>query len=515
MNVHIKISILVTALLASVLTAAVYLPAIDNGFVDLDDEGYVSKNAMIDTIDARFIGWTFTTFEMYNYHPLTWISYGLDAAVWGKNPRGFHATSVLLHAFNTFLVVWLVFRLLQAPALSPELHQQRSLRVAGLTGILFGIHPLHVESVAWISERKDVLYAFFLLLAILAYLDFARNRPGKNRKYYGLCLFFFVLALLSKPMAVTLPLVLLIVDFFPLRRLDPQSLSSWKKSLFEKLPFFGLSFTASVATIFAQKTSGELRPFELFTLSERLLSAVRGVFFYLQKFVVPAGLAPFYPMQTPVRFSLLDGLYIVLFLAITSVCFAFWRRRPYLLAAWLYFLLTLLPVLGIIQVGGHAAADRYAYLPLVGPMVLAALALSAWIYKAMSLLTFRRAAVVVSIFPLLAMLVILIFRTAEQISVWKDSISLWNREIQLYPYDVAVSYQNRARAYSQDGLYDRAIEDYTRAAELEPGNYRVYSARGAVYFKTGHLNLARDDFKRALSLRPNYYEALYYLNLLK
>ncbi len=294
------------------MTFIVYLAALQNEFVEWDDSQYVFENLHIRSFDLDFFKWAFFDFYAANWHPLTWISHALDYAVWGLNPMGHHLTNNILHAVNTFLVVLLVVRLLtsrqavkltsshmsSAPADPPEagnsrftIHDSRfALIAAGVTGLLFGLHPIHVESVAWVAERKDLLCALFYLLSIMAYVSY---RSYTTNKSYILSLFFFILALLSKPMAVSLPVVLLILDWYPFGRI--QSLKTFRDSFVDKIPFIALSIVSSILTVLAQRAEGAVTAIEAIPLSTRMLVASKSLIAYLWKMLMPMHLIPYYP----------------------------------------------------------------------------------------------------------------------------------------------------------------------------------------------------------------------------
>lgn len=508
-------TLFIVAVAVALITAVVYLPSLNNGFVSYDDEGYVYVNTKITVFNLSFIKWAFTTFQMANYHPLTWISYAIDCSLWGMNPFGYHLTNVLLHMVNTFLVVLLIARIFQATNNSEyrQFSRLRILAAAGITGLLFGIHPLHVESVAWVSERKDVLYAFFFLLSLLAYLKYAILQT-KKRFFYLTAMVTFTLALLSKPMAVTLPVVLLILDFYPLKRFSfGDSFISIKRMLFEKLPFIGLSIASSVITILAQYSSKAIAKIENFSLIDRILTAIRAIGFYLLKLISPTDLAPFYPTFVPVSFSIKTVLAIITALGITAFCFWSCRKSRIWIAVWVYYLITLLPVLGIIQVGSQAAADRYTYIPMIGPMFLMGLGVAIVVEKmwAGSYISRLTARILVLVFS--GLFIVMINLTFNQIKIWKDTLSLWDRELAIYPVNVPVIYRSRAEAYYKAGNYNMAVSDYTLAIQTDSRDYRSYSARGVIYLMSGRYNMALADFDRALSIEPNYDEALYYRSL--
>ena len=379
----------------SLLTFLVYLSCLHNKFVLWDDNRYVYENPHIHPLNLAFFKWAFFDFYEANWHPLTWVSHALDYAVWGLNPMGHHLTNNILHAVNTFIVVILVAKLLEAwrpsrqqnPPLRPS-EKGSYLIIAAVTGLLFGLHPLHVESVAWVSERKDLLCAMFFLLSILAYTN----------KHYILVLFLFALALLSKPMAVSLPAVLLILDWHPFNRIS--SMKSFLSALLEKLPLIALSLISSVLTVLAQKAGGALRTFDVIPLSVRVLVATESLMSYLWKMILPMNLTPYYPY--PKNISLLSEeclLSVILVFGITAACIVMAKKQKLWLAVWGYYVITLLPVIGIVQVGIQAMADRYTYLPSLGPFLITGLGV-AWVFKKTEALKARMLGIVLWFFYL-------------------------------------------------------------------------------------------------------------------
>ncbi|NOX97016.1 MAG: hypothetical protein GXO98_02935, partial [Nitrospirae bacterium] len=274
-----KIKIWIVGLLIALTTLLVYLPTLNNNFVNWDDGEYVYDNPHIQSLDPELLKWTFTSFYAGNWHPLTWLSHALDYALWGLNPRGHHLTAIIFHSLNTFLVFILLIRLLvpfrkktgkrERTSLLKEPSLGKALAAGAITALLFGLHPLHVESVAWVAERKDVLYAFFTLLSLLSYLRYISPLSSLPRRstFYGLSLFLFALALMSKPMAVTLPVVLVILDIYPLERLNLKAAGpAQRKVWIEKLPFLGLSLVSSIITIVAQRAGGAVAPLKYWPL---------------------------------------------------------------------------------------------------------------------------------------------------------------------------------------------------------------------------------------------------------
>ena len=498
------------ALSVAFITVLAYLPALRNDFVSIDDYLYITQNPRIEQLDLKFLKWAFTSFHAANWHPLTWISHALDYAVWGLNPMGHHLSGILLHGINTFLVAILITNLLEYAGrnISPvENEGNLSPVTAGaVAGLLFGLHPLHVESAAWASERKDVLYACFYLLSILAYLKYAipsgtpraaaPSAPG--RKWYFLSLAFFLLSLLSKPMAVTLPLVLLILDIYPLERITLRAASpSSRSALSEKIPFMLLSLASSAVTLAAQSSGGAVGTLESFPLHDRILTGIRALAFYLCKMLVPTGLAPIYPYPEHISVSTLEYAGATAAIAgITSFCILMRKKQRVFPAAWGYYVATLLPVLGIVQVGRQAAADRYTYLPSLGPFLLAGVGISLFAAKIAP-----KRQNVFAISCLLVLSTLLFPLTIAQTRIWKNSLALWNKEISEFP-GVSEAYRARGAVYGELGNYSQAISDLDKAIALDPTDSLSFKNRGMAFLKSGMYQEAIGDFRQAIRLCP-------------
>ncbi len=499
----------------------VYLRTLQNVFVNWDDNGYIYENPHIHAFNAAFLKWAFSSFYYANWHPLTWMSHAIDYAIWGLNPCGHHLSGIILHSINSFIAVVLVIRLIEAwekirvHSGKPSFLDPTGKLIAGTaTGLLFALHPLHVESVAWASERKDVLCGLFFLLSILSYISYAaplKECAARQKfwarflgKQYLLALFFFALALMSKPMAVSLPLVLIILDWFPLGRIF--SFASFWGSLTEKLPFIFLSGGASAIAILAQKKAGAIAPFTRVPAFARMAVAVRSLVLYLWKMILPLDLVPCYPY--PMHISLLSVRFFfptAFILAITALCIVLAGKKCGLwLACWSYFVITLLPVIGVIQVGGQSMADRYTYLPSLGPFIAAGVA-AAWIWDK----TGRRGRALKMAVGAGALLVVLSisYLTFVQIGVWRNSIVLWNYVIGQDPDTIPIAYISRGVAFSEIGRSAMAIADCSKAIALDPANPDAYDCRGIVFEKAGLMNSAISDYKKAISLKPsaNYY----------
>jgi tetratricopeptide (TPR) repeat protein len=484
----------------------VFLSALSNSFVGWDETFLLSQNPGLRSLDLAFMKWAFTTVVIGSWYPLVHISFALDNALWGGDPWGFHLTNVILHSANTFLVLILVTRLVELGRGRKEGGEfDRFPLAAGVvTALLFALHPLRVESVVWVAERKDVLYSLFYLSSVLAYLGYARQNSTR-RVYYTASLVFFAMSLMSKPMAVTLPVVLLIIDFCPLGRLrlgggrgGPKKIKDAKRVLVEKVPFFILSLSVSFITITHHS-------FKLFTTSgpdmlervPRYLAAVGGYLFYLKKMVLPLWLAPEYP--PPVKgplFPLEYSAYALLLIAITVYAVRSLKKNMVFSAAWFYYLVTLLPV-----IMRSNPADRYTYLASLGPFLLVGLftarAFEGGAKKYLHPLT--AAAVVVVSLTLSAL-------TVRQTAVWKDAISLWSHEIRLFPGISFRAYNNRGSAYSIKGELEPAIDDFTKAIEINPPKAsklsNAYNGRGSAYKRLGETDKAISDFTRAIEVAP-------------
>jgi hypothetical protein len=425
-------------------TAAVYWPVLGNDFVNYDDPGYVTTNEFVQQgLTWEAVKWAFVTGKQANWHPLTWLSHMLDCELFGlEHPWGHHLTSLLLHALNTVLLFGLMRTLVRG-----------RLWPAALVAAVFALHPLHVQSVAWVAERKDVLSAAFGLGAMLAYVRYARH-PGILR-YLPVPL-LLALGLMAKPMLVTLPFVLLLFDYWPLRRLEPDPGRGLAKRvgwlLLEKLPLLALAAASSVVTYLVQHAGGAVKDTIQYPWSERWANAVVALARYLGKTVWPTDLIVFYPHPVggwPIGLVLAAG---ALVLGITLMTVYAARARPYLIAGWLWFVGTLVPVIGLVQVGAQSMADRYMYLPLIGLAMMVAYGLSdlvrAW----------PRARV-----PVVAVtLVALIASSAAatwQLGYWRNSVTLFQHELAVLDrWDMKVSNRDLADQYFSlgDGWYELA-----------------------------------------------------------
>lgn len=485
-----RLRIAICIVLAAV-TAAVYWQALGFDFVNFDDTTYVTSNAHVKAgLSLDGIKWAFATSTGCNWHPLTWLSLMLDASLGGGEARTFHLTNVLLHVINTLLL----FAILSAAT-------GRIWR-SGFVAALFALHPLHVESVAWVAERKDVLSTLFWMLTILAYV---RCR-GRARSVLVATL--FALGLMSKPMLVTLPLVLIVLDYWPLRRCrvtgdrdrgaadsrhpapDTRPLGSL---VLEKAPLAVMSAVSCCVTLWAQGSGGAVGDLTSYPLTMRLANAAAACAAYLGKMLWPARLSAFYPHPAdslPVWQVVGSGLLLAV---ITTLAVRLRARRPYVLAGWLWYLITLLPVIGIVQVGSQAMADRYTYIPLIG--IFIALTWGVAELSARPVLRMVVPAAGVAVVAALAALSWL------QIGYWRNSVALFSHGIAITP-NSPVPYHNLACAMEADGNIDAAIPLYRKASAMVPRNAVIRSKLGSALMARGRLKEALEHLDAAAQLKP-------------
>ncbi len=458
------------------VTLAVYWQVNQFKFVDLDDFVYVSENLNIQSgISLDGIRWAFSTTYADFWHPLTWLSLMFDYQLYGLNAGGYHVTNLIFHILSTLLLFWLFHRMTGA------------LWKSAFVAAFFALHPLHVESVAWISERKDVLSAFFWMLTLCLYVYYA-EKPVIKR--YVLVALAFICALMSKPMVVTLPLVMILLDYWPLKRFENQKglshLMLWQ--IKEKWPFFILSAVFSVITMLAQHDSSGV----YFPVVARLANAPVAFVTYLVKTFWPYDLAVFYPFPAQIPMWLVAGA-MMLIVTITTFVILKVKRLPYLFVGWMWYLIIVLPVIGIVQVGNHSMADRYTYLPLIGVSLMLA-----WGAP----LLFRSKKI---LFPAaIAFLAFLTFLTWKQCGYWRNSLTLFDRALQITK-DNYIAHGTLGIALFKEKNIDEAIEHYNQAILIRPDYYKPYDSRGIAYDKLGQYQQAIEDFSAAIHLNPEYF----------
>jgi tetratricopeptide (TPR) repeat protein len=483
-------------LLVACLAVACFLPALRADFVLWDDDLNITGNRRYRGLSPSHLRWMFTTLLGGHYQPLSWLTLGVDHALWGMNPAGYHLTSVLLHALTAVAVyAGLVALLARVPTWSTHL-------AAALGALFFALHPLRVESVAWITERRDVTSGLFFVLTLFAYLRMQRSEGAARRRWLAASLAAFTLSLLSKAWGMTLPVVLLALDLSPLGRLPGESGRTRMRILAEKLPWAILATAAAVVAFAAQHRIEAMRTFAEHGPLERALQAAYGICFYLWKTLAPANLSPLYILPDDLRVTMPRfGVPLLLVLVVTVVALWDRRRRPWLLAAWIAYVAILSPVLGIAQTGPQLAADRYTYL---ASLPLAAL-FAAGVARALASAP-RRAPVVLAATAAL----VLSYGVAanRQTRVWHDSMSLWNHAIGVDAGNF-VAWTNRGWTRQLAGDLPAAIADYTEALRLRPSYPLALNDRGFARQLRGDVAGAIADYTLAILHDAHYAEAVY------
>jgi tetratricopeptide (TPR) repeat protein len=485
-------------------TLAAYWPVRNAAFTNFDDPLYVTNNPHVFRgLTADGLAWAFTSLHAANWHPLTWVSHMLDCQWFGENAGAHHLVNVSLHMLNALLLFYFLLKATGA--------FNRSAWVAAV----FALHPLHVESVAWISERKDVLSTFFFLLTLVAWRR--RNsefripnselrstsdlRPLSTDLWYWGALLLFVLGLMCKPMLVTLPFVLILLDYWPLRRFSDRA--GFGRMVLEKWPFFLLAAASCVVTFLAQSKGGAVVRMEHTSLGARSLNAGISYVEYLVKCFWPVNLGPFYPF--PREIVLGEGLGAIgLLVAITAACIWQRRGRLYLLMGWLWFLGTLVPVIGLVQVGGQALADRYMYIPSIGILIGVA-----WgVADVLSRLRLGRAVGLALAGGTAASCGL---ATWVQAHYWRDSISLFERALAVSPENNTLALHNLAHAYALAGNQQEAVRLYTECLRLAPDYAQAHYNLGNTLGMMGKLDDAMAHFYQAIRYKPDYEQAYYNL----
>jgi hypothetical protein len=507
-------------------TLALYLPVVHHGFITLDDNQYVTSNPVVQAgLTWAGVKWAFTNVIASNWFPLTWLSHMLDCQLYGMNAAGHHLTSVFFHIANVLLLfIWLN-------------RTTGALWRSALVAALFAWHPLRVESVAWVAERKDVLSAFFWLLTLLAYTryaDFSKGQRRKAKAFYLLAVFLFACGLMSKPMVVTLPFVLLLADFWPLNRISLAdfSIKACRRLLIEKIPFLALTVAESCINFTAQKASGATWSTDALPLHIRLANAVVSYLRYLSNTFWPADLAVIYPYPKHWPFwFVLTAVAVLLVWSITAVLRA--RQNPFLFFGWFYFLGTLVPVIGLVQVGPQSMADRYTYLPSIGLLIVI-------VWGADLLLAAQARRLKIAVLAGTAALVACLLITTRQLSYWQNDITLffhavkvtsdnyvadaylggaletaglpdvalpfYFESVRITPY-FPIAQWNLGLALLRKGRADEASDHLGAAARLVPNDPVIRCYHGKALAAAGNFTAASAEFTEALRLNPGYAEA--------
>lgn len=513
-------SIVLFCFLLAVGTAALYSPVLHHPFVDFDDQYYVTNNAGIHAgLTWKTFIWSFNAGYAQNWHPLTWLSHALDCQLYGLNPGGHHFTNLLLHVANVLILFLLLLRVTGATG--------RSLFVAAL----FALHPLNVESVAWVAERKNVLSTLFFLLALGAYGWYARS---PNLKRYVALVVLFVLGLAAKPMVITLPFVLLLLDFWPLKRIQGWSQSpppnrqgarrekeefnrltaepdfsftqaSFSHLVLEKLPLLAFCAGSAVLTIIAERAVA-IESLQQFPLAIRVENAIYAYAMYLWKAFWPTRLAVYYPHPGGALPQWQVGLAAMLLVSISALVWQQRFVRQYLVIGWLWYLGTLVPVIGLVQVGDQAMADRYAYVPLIGIFVMTVWSAADWADHAKVNTQLRTVAAIV-------ILAVLSFLTWRQIGYWRSEYDLWSHDLEVAP-DNALGISNFGDALNKMGRPEEAVPFLQKSARLIPADPVRHGNLAVALVQCDRLQDSIPEYETAISLasdpamQSHYYESL-------
>jgi tetratricopeptide (TPR) repeat protein len=496
---------LVAALMLAAITAAVFAATLGHGWVDLDDHEHFLANPHYRGLGPAQLRWMLTGVIMGHWTPVTWLSHGLDYVLWGMNPAGYHLGNVLLHAANAALFFALARRLL---AVARPGAGATPVRLGALAAALFfALHPLRVESVAWITERRDVLAGLFYLLTVLAWLRATLTEGRPQRGWYLGSLALFAIGLLSKSMLVSLPLVLLVLDVYPLRRLDPRAwrTAAARRVLVEKAPYLLLAVAAIAITSLTMRASLRVTPLELYPPLARVAMAAYSLVFYPWKTVAPLDLRPMY--ELPTRVSPFEPPFLPAVLAvavITLALVAVRRRWPAGLAVWLAYAITLAPVSGLIHAGPQLVADRFGYLPSLGPCLLLGAGV-AWAIERPALTRVVTAVVTAWIVWLAAM-------TWWQVQIWRDTNTLFGYTLSVDP-DCAWCHALYGSALGNRGELAAAIPHLQRAAELKPRSFSTQANAGLAYLRAGRAPDALPYLERAVAMQPDSFNAATNLGL--
>jgi tetratricopeptide (TPR) repeat protein len=475
----------------ALVTFALYWPVTGFEFNNYDDAQYITDNSQIHSgLTGENIRWAFTTGYASNWHPLTWLSHLLDCQLFGLNPAGHHFTNLLFHVANMLLLFGLLRRMTGA------------VWRAAFVAALFALHPMHVESVAWVAERKDVLSAFFGLLTLWMWWSYIRS-PSPRR--YALTLLLFALALMSKPMLVTLPLLMLLLDFWPLRRTQPDKpLLGYAPLVKEKIPFFALTLLSCVVTFLVQKAGGAVALTSMISPEKRAANAVVSYVRYILKLFWPQNMAVIYPYPAHIPWWQIAGAALLL-IAITVVSLRAAPRRPYLIVGWLWFVISLVPVIGLVQVGAQSLADRYTYLPYIGLFVMITWGgtefIAAW-PQAKPIFAATAGVLLAGCFLV----------SMRQLQYWRNSIALFSHAIEVTT-DNAVAHCNLGQALAAAGKPEEARDEFTRALNIDPNYVSAMVSMSSYYNLHRNYDEAISVLSAALKIRPDSDQAHYNLAL--
>jgi protein O-mannosyl-transferase len=493
-----------TLLICLFLTAssvALFSQTIYYDFINFDDPTYIINNPHLKNgIILESLAWAFKATHAANWHPLTWISHMLDVHIFGMNPGGHHLTNVVFHILNT-LLLFIVF-----------LRMTRMHWHSAFIAILFAIHPLHVESVAWVSERKDVLCAFFWFLTMLSYTWYA-TQPSVYR--YSFVMLCFVLGLMSKPMIVTLPFVLLLIDYWPLNRLKSchsKALNSVSQKttpiiylIWEKSPLFILVALSCMMTYYAQKQVGSVAPLENIPFDARIANIIVSYLSYIVKMIYPFNLAVFYPFPETITWLHFNGAGLML-AAISMIALIKINQWPYVAVGWLWFLGTMVPVIGFVQIGAQSMADRYTYIPIIGLFII----ITWWIPALLENFRYKRVFFIASAISIIGILTVLSWK---QVGYWKNSITLFEHALRVTS-DNYLAHNNLGNALSHQGETHEAIRHYQKALKINPKNEKAHFNLAIIFSRQNRAQDAMLHYRKALDINPDFEKAHFNLGVM-
>jgi len=491
-----KFRFLLICIFLAVSVFALYWPVHNHDFIRYDDDTYITLNRNVHSgINCKNICWAFTKYHSNNWHPVTWISHMLDCKIFGLNAGAHHLVNVFFHIINT-LLLFIVFK-----------RMTKALWISAFIAAVFGLHPLHTESVAWIAERKDVLSTFFWLLTMLAYFYYTKKR---NVQRYLLTLVLFVLGLMAKPMLVTLPFVLLLLDYWPLERMrfskSKQIPINTKVNnvieqkpisylFLEKIPFFIFAFLSSIVTFIVQRNSGAVKTIDSIDITSRIGNAFVSYIGYISKVFWPSKLAILYPYPLnglPVIKVIICALALV---GITAFVILLSRRRKYFVTGWFWYIVTLIPVIGLVQVGMQSMADRYTYIPMTGLLIIIAYGISELIKNR----KYRNTVLsVLSIAILFSMFV----KTSMQLKYWQNSQTLFERTLEVTQNNYIIE-NNYANYLCANGQIEQAIAHLNKSLAIKPDSGEAHNNLANIFNSQGNIDKAIEHYKISIKFEPD------------
>ncbi len=501
----INIYIIISVYAVIILTAAAFFPSLGNDFTNWDDSFYVYENSSIRDLSLNNLKTIFSSFYVSNYQPVTILTYALEYKIFKLSPMGYHTTNLVFHILNSLLVLYMVYLL------------SRNIFISFFVSVMFGIHPMHVESVAWIAERKDVLSTFFFVLSIVFFLRYSDN---KKKVYYILSMAAFILSLLSKPMGVTLPFILHLTDYLKIKNnsdsIEMSPLKNFindikvvfkKENYISKIPFWIVSFVFIILTIATQGSTGAILDVPSYSSFRRILVGCYGIIFYIHKLFLPVNLSAYYPYPENFfnRIPLFFYFTPLISAIILAITFYLNRISKSVVFGMLFYIFTILPVLQIIPVGGAIVADRYSYIPYIGLLYMVSVLLYSFYINV--LVRYKTGKIIFYLF-LILFLSANFYLTFNRCKIWKDSITLWNDVISKYQ-TIPVAYNNRGLALGEKKKYKEAIDDFNKAIKLKDDYELAFNNRGNIFFILGKYDLALSDFNKTIEIKPDYAQAYF------